>query len=381
MADVSKIELYGTSYNIKDSTARTSASNALTRANSAYSLGETVNARVDICNIIKGQIVYIGDSYLEGFTPQGTVTSWGQHLKNIMGKPNDQIFALGGTSFCNTINNRNWVTMVDEASASSSVDNNKVTLVLFGGGWNEKGYTTSQITTAVQNAATKVRNNFPNAVAMFVYMAWDRNSGNMTTYNKLYLPARYASALKQTGISFIEGVYKCLQANESYFSSDGTHPNNEGQKAIANAIYSALTGGYNGVTTESKNVNNEVNIFISADENLYNVLFYQPKRFSVSLTTFQCSGANKACELDISSFGIKPGADYYVSNITGFIEGIKDNVHGFYDVNFTVRLTSGGVLEFYPTCMNATHTNYMDFDTVSNVYVNAGNILIPKIYT
>lgn len=336
--------------------------------------------KLDVNNILKGQIVYIGDSYLEGFTPDGPVTSWGQHLKNIMGKPNDVIIALGGTSFCNTVGGRNWVTMVDEAYNSSTVDNDKVTLVLFGGGWNEKGYSTAQITTAIQTAVTNIRSYFPNAVAMFAYMAWDRNSGNMTTYNKLYLPDRYANATKNTGISFIENIYKCLQANASYFSSDGTHPNNDGQKAIANAIYSALTGCYNGVTTESVNATGETNIFISADENIYNVLIYQPKRFAVSLTTFQCSGSNKACEIDISDKGIMPGADYYVTGISGYIEGYKNSVHCFYDVNYTVRLTAAGVLEFYPTCMNVTHDNYMDFDTVTNVYINAGNILIPKIY-
>lgn len=41
MADVSKISINGTSYNIKDSSARTSASNASTKADSAQTTADS----------------------------------------------------------------------------------------------------------------------------------------------------------------------------------------------------------------------------------------------------------------------------------------------------------------------------------------------------
>lgn len=344
-----------------------------------------LTTKLDVNNMLKGQIIYIGDSYLAGWTPDGDVTSWGQHLKNNMNKPNDQIFAVGGTGFCNTVNGENFRTLIDTAAASSAVDNDKVTLVLFGGGWNDKGYSTADLVIAMQDAMNKVRNNFPNAVALFAYMAWDRNSGNMQTYQKLYLPARYANAIKQSGgIGWIENVYKCLQAPEAYFSSDGTHPNNEGQKAIANAIQSALMGSYSPGTTENANITGEANIFLSGDENNYFLLNYVQKRISVSLTNIRGDGTSKVAEFDLSNFGIKPGTQYYIGNLRGFIEGFTTtdpNNNSYHDVTYECKLTADGKLELYYWAINATHNSYLNFDSASNIYIYPGSLIIPKIYT
>lgn len=342
-----------------------------------------LSAKLDINNMLKGQIVYIGDSYLAGWTPDGDVTSWGQRLKNIMNKPNDKIFAVGGAGFCNTVGGENFRTLVDTAAADPDVDNDKVTLVLFGGGWNDKGYSTADLVTAMQDASNKVRNNFPNAVALFAYMAWDRNSGNFTTYNKLYLPARYANAIKQTNIGWIENIYKCLQAPENYFSSDGTHPNNEGQKAIANAIYSALIGSYSPGTMENKAITGESNIFVSSDENNYCILFYLQKRFPVTLSDIRGDGSSKVAELDLSEFGIKPGSDYFIGNLRGFIEGfttVDPLNNSYHDVTYECRLKSNGKLEFYYWAINATNNSYLNFNTASNVYIYPGTLIIPKVY-
>lgn len=343
----------------------------------------TLTSRLDVNNMLKGQIVYIGDSYLAGWTPDGDVTSWGQHLKNAMNKPNDQIFAKGGAGFCNTVDGVNFRTLVDTAAASSAVDNDKVTLVLFGGGYNDVGYSAADLVIAAQDAANKVRTNFPNAVAICAYIAWDRNSGDKQTYQKLYVPARYASALKQTNIGFIENIYKCLQAKEALFASDNKHPNNEGQKAIANAIYSALTGTYAGVTTENGTVTGETNIYVSADENTYMVLFYGQKRFGVSIPNLRCDGATKVAELDLSSFGIAPGTQVFRTQLRGYIEGYIAGNARFADVTFDVQLTAAGKLEFYPWAINLTNDNYLTFDATgaTNIYIYPGSILIPKIYT
>lgn len=340
-----------------------------------------LSSRIDVNNMLKGQIVMIGDSYLAGWTPDGDVTSWGQHLKNALNKPNDQIFAVGGVGFCNTVGGQNFRTLIETASASSAVNNDKVTLVLFGGGYNDVGYSAADIVTAVQDAANKVRNNFPNAAAVFAYMAWDRNSGDKQTYQKLYLPARYASALKQCNIAYLENIYKCLQGVEGLFASDNKHPNNEGQKAICNAILTALRGGYFGVTMENKNIPNEVNIYCSGDENTYMVNIYGQKRFPVSLSTLVCNGTTKVCEIDLSSFGIAPGTNYFRAQYKGFIEGYIGGNARFVEVTFDVQMTASGVLEFYPWGMNLTNDNYLTFASVTNIYLYPGSILIPKIYT
>lgn len=382
---------YASAISALNTRMNTAESNITTLQNNVSTLNGTVSGhttqinnlsnKLDVNNILKGQIVMIGDSYLEGWTPDGDVTSWGVHLKNILNKPDDQIFAKGGAGFCNTVDSVNFVTLLDDANASAAVDNDKVTLVLFGGGYNDTGYTAAQILTALQSASSKISTYFPNAAAAFAYMPWDRNSGSRQTYQKLYAPARYANAFKQVNIAFFENIYKSLQAVEGLFSSDNKHPNGEGQKAIAKAIYETLLGTYSPCTAESAAVSGENNIFVSGDENTYNVLFYAQKMFTVSYSTFVCNGATKAAELDISQFGIKPGTQYFKSQIRGFIEGYISGNNRYVDVTYDVSLTADGKLEFYPWAVNLTHDNYLTFESVSHVYVYPGNILIPKIYT
>lgn len=61
MADVSKISLYGTTYTIKDSTARTNAATAQTAANAAKATAETAQTTANEAKDAALVISYAGE--------------------------------------------------------------------------------------------------------------------------------------------------------------------------------------------------------------------------------------------------------------------------------------------------------------------------------
>lgn len=342
----------------------------------------SLNTAITRMNLISGSIVCIGDSYLEGYNPGGSnVTGWGDTLRAMLGKPNSKMksYYKGGTGFCATNGGENFITLVGTAAADSAIDNDDVTLVLFGGGWNDKGNTVAQLNTGITSALNAVASNFPNARAMFAYMAWDENSGNFTVYNKLYLPDRYTQAIAGTKMIFLENIYQALQFR-NYLFSDGTHPNSNGQKAIASAILSSLLGSYSPGPIENVQASNGKQLYFSASESECNFLFYTnyPLVLTTPVSSYYCNGNTKVGEIDLRGLGfnIAPGANYTTDQLNGYLKGDG----GFYEVTFSGLITAAGVLELYATAINDTRNNYLTVTNVTDVNIYAGKITVPRIY-
>lgn len=341
-----------------------------------------LNTAISRMNLISGTIVCIGDSYLEGYNPGGSnVTGWGDTLRSMLGKASNKMksYYKGGTGFCATQGGENFITLVGTAAADATIDNDDVTLVLFGGGWNDKGYTAAQLSTAITSALNAVASNFPNARAMFAYMAWDENSGNFTVYNKLYLPDRYAQATAGTKMIYLESIYQALQFR-NYLFNDGTHPNSNGQKAIASALMSALLGSYSPGTIENLQANNGKQLYFSASEHECSFLFYAnyPLVLGSTIASYYCNGSTKVGEIDLHALGfnISPGSDYSTGQLNGYLKGDG----GYYDVTLSCRITAAGSLELYATAINDAHSNYLSVTNVTDVNIYPGTIRIPRIY-
>ena len=161
--------------------------------------------------------------------------------------------------------------------------------------------------------------------------------------------------------------------------SDGSHPVEEGQKAIANALYDFLMGAYTDSTIESKQSSDDANIYISADENTAMINIYQDFQKTVTEASFTCNGQNKLYEIDLTSLGIKPGNAYAVFQMNGWLEN-QDPTSKFWPVTYVCRLSEAGKLELYPEAINAAGTNYLTLNNVTSLTVYAGSIVVPRIY-
>lgn len=387
MADVTNIELYGQRYNIKDANARSSINNL----NNELSNYKTSNDN-KVNNLIKrsalyGTIVLIGDSYLAGWTPDGNVVSWGERLRTKLNKNLNEwkTYSQGGCGFVTTNNGINFATLTQTAVNDSSFDNNSVTMVLYGGGYNDCALSISatQHQTGIRNALSIASANFPNAIFVYAYMPWSQGTGDNTKnpYNKIATPWRINNAIAgmtDYKMVFLDNIYKSLQMKDTALASDGYHPNGNGQLYIATAIYEALLGQYIPAPRESYQSADGKSIFMTADENNIYINLYNGLSLNVSVDSILCSGSIKVASYDLYNtcgFPIRPGAEYWTGNIQGYIHGSE----GFFACTYNLHLTDDGKLDIYPMAISDSHNNYQRLTNVDGITLNNGILTIPRI--
>ena len=187
-----------------------------------------------------GNWIFIGDSYLDGYTPDGGVDSWGVKLASFMGLDSDKyvISAKGGAGFYTESDGVNFKTLLQGVTA---FEKNSVTNIVVCGGYNDNTQTAANIYNAVTTFLTKAKELYPSAlvsVGMVGYNSASPGIRNNLRYNSLYA---YQEAVGNApNARYLPLVEYAL--NNSLMSSDGIHPNANGQVQIAIAVKNALTG-------------------------------------------------------------------------------------------------------------------------------------------
>lgn len=197
-----------------------------------------------------GKTICIGDSYGEGFNPDGNVTSWVQLVKTYLGLSDDNFFSnsLGGAGF---INGTTFATLL--AQTSNHFNNDEVTNIIVCGGFNDMNTTESAIINAITNFKKQANIIYPNA---HIFVGFIGESTSMSTRGSLSLPrAAYNSGCGYNGITYLSGVENALHA-DLMFGSDGVHPNTWGEESIAKAITNALLNGYASVIHTGTRITN-----------------------------------------------------------------------------------------------------------------------------
>ena len=218
--------------------------------------------------IIKDEIIIVGDSYLAGQSLTNPSTeNFGYLLmqKLSMTTNNFHIWAEGGSSFTNPGNqNHTWLQLVQ--SKINEVNPNKITKLIFAGGYNDIVATTPEsIRTAMANTINTCKTLFPNAK---IYVDLIGNSAATTSNgstarnllkNRIY---NIYNKCSNYGAIFIDKGQLAIQ-NYSLYEDNETavHPNAQGHIEIANWLYQCLKYGsidytisinpYNGNTPEN----------------------------------------------------------------------------------------------------------------------------------
>lgn len=185
-----------------------------------------------------GKTICIGDSYGEGFNPDGNVTGWPTLLKGYLGLTDDNFFSnsLGGAGF---VNNTTFATLLNQTS--NHFKNEEVTNIIVCGGFNDINVTENSIINAINDFKKTTNILYPNAQ---IFVGFIGNSTTMSTRGSLFLPrAAYNSGCGYNGITYLSGVENALHS-DLMFGSDGIHPNTWGEETIAKAISNALLNGY-----------------------------------------------------------------------------------------------------------------------------------------
>lgn len=180
----------------------------------------------------------VGDSYAQGYTPDGGSTPWVNIVKSKLGLSASQVVtaAAGGCRF-DASNANNFYNLIDGLT-----DDNDITDIIIGGGYNDYGATNSNIALGISDVRTLCATKYPNAKLHIAFIGWTKNNSIKSVLPKIY-QAYWEGCNAYPDIDFMKNTQYALHRYFGYFSSDGIHPNDEGQEAIAAAIVSCLNYG------------------------------------------------------------------------------------------------------------------------------------------
>ena len=227
-------------------------SQALITSDGVAGAMNTLNAAVSAVTINPStKICCIGDSFLQGYATEGMVTPWGTIIGNLTGAT-VQNFAEGGIGWSTTGQAGHVFSDLVDSAFSTMGEN--VDIVIIAGGYNDSmaEKTSAEIATGASNAATKIRQYWPDASVYFFPNIWGNgyNSAGTNTYG--YPDEENAKAIKRamftrtTGkpINVVMGCWTWLYANtqSGFISSDGVHPLEPGQAIIAHSMLQAMNG-------------------------------------------------------------------------------------------------------------------------------------------
>ena len=188
--------------------------------------------------------VIIGDSYLEGYTPDGNVESFGIKLQRMMNKSDeDWVMAYkGGVGFINKVDNKDFSTLTQEAYNKCSSPET-ISHVIYAGGYNDSSNNSEAIQKAVKACYDKMHSLFPNAVMYLADIACNFKDESVLwhIHDNVLHAFNYAGG-SNMNITSLGYIGNCLH-ERGMMASDGYHPNDWGQAVIALALSYKLRGG------------------------------------------------------------------------------------------------------------------------------------------
>lgn len=194
----------------------------------------------------KKNYVFVGDSYLEGYSPDGDTTSFGERVKTILGLSTDNYKAVytGGYGFATS---SNFTTLVNAQSYNS-----RVTDVIVLAGYNDRTKTQAEISTGMANFKEAVASKYPFANIKVGFVAKSTSQSEQPNIQNGI--DRYIKACGANGITYLTNIDNALYNLSSMMASDGYHPNDTGQEAIATALLTGIDGTSCTVTYPRTNV-------------------------------------------------------------------------------------------------------------------------------
>ena len=249
MKEVSKISLMGEELLIKDETARNSVeelknetSGKITEVNN-----NIANLNNKINELDNKKYLFIGDSYMAGYTNEGMIESYARKVINRC-RLDATILAIGGEGFAHYGPNGNFETRLN----SYTGDKSAITDIYVIGGYNDKGHSVNEIQDGISNFLANVRTNYVNAKVTIGFVGW---SLFPSSYGDIQRALRsYSNCSINYSFAFINNLEYVLHYSD-FFSSDKIHPNSVGQLALSNYLQSYIMGGSVDVVYEPKNAN------------------------------------------------------------------------------------------------------------------------------
>lgn len=182
------------------------------------------------------KVVFVGDSYGTGLTPNGEVTPWVTFAAHTMGLSDSEWVnvSLGGIGFTTSLS------FLDRLKTENKFIKSEVKAVVVCGGYNDKGSTTDEIKRKVTEFVDYVHTTYPNART---YCGMIGNSTDGATRGDLLNIVR-------KGYMYISELKNCAYLSNSEYilhdyalmSTDGLHPTQRGYEVLGAYLGNALNG-------------------------------------------------------------------------------------------------------------------------------------------
>lgn len=335
-----------------------------------------VGTKMNLEDRSKRKLIFIGDSYGDGYTPDGSYTGWCDRLKNKLvnchfSADNIYINHKGGASFSNSSNS--FLTLLK--GVESQVGNKKmVTDVLIGGGYNELAYSdkTDTVKSNIDTLISYVQSTYPNAVVHFAPFGVafkDRNNQFKLRYK---LMSAYTSKACYTNQPFmlVPGAENILSF-ENMMSSDGIHPNDWGLENIAEYLKGYILGtGSSAIDKRQLSVGLNGGTFTGTiygqclgDINIYRIIFDQSVNH---LNSNGVNGFKLYTPVRTNAFPWRaPNMGYTDANAIIQANG------GFFDVPVKFNVTNNNELYMQFKQCNSAHNNYQSYSNITQIQLDA----------
>ena len=194
--------------------------------------------------INSNKYLFFGDSYAEGYTPDGNVTSWCTQVKNLLHLSDENYYSYykGGYGFTN-----GGFQSLLEKSINEIQDKENIKYIVVGGGYND-ATSYENINVGMETFMDLCKSSYPNAkilVAPFGWCVEGLTTGvhkDQRTLNLINMVLEYQRNAVINGVGYIDSIYSALHKTD-FFCSDYVHPNSNGQYNIALCIANYLKTG------------------------------------------------------------------------------------------------------------------------------------------
>lgn len=333
-----------------------------------------VGTKMNLEDRSKRKLIFIGDSYGDGYTPDGNTTGWCDRLKSKLVNchftaDNIYINHKGGASFSNPSNN--YLTLLKGVQVSNK---KMVTDVLIGGGYNELAYgdKADTVKSNIDTVISYVQSTYPNAVVHFApFGVAFKNRNNQFALRYKLMPA-YISKACYTNQPFmlVPGAENILSF-ENMMSSDGIHPNDWGLENIAEYLKGYILGtGSSAIDKRQLSVGLNGGTFTGTiygqclgDINIYRIIFDQSVNHLNSNGT---NGFKLYTPVRTNAFPWRaPNMGYTDANAIIQANG------GFFDVPVKFNVTNGNELYMQFKQCNSAHNNYQSYSNITQIQLDA----------
>lgn len=206
----------------------------------------TANGKTNlIASTVANNVLVIGDSYAEGYTPDGNVKGFPTLMGEYMGWSEDVNYwkqYAGGAGFVSVGSaGKNFMNLLTDAFNRMTEEQRlSIKKILIAGGWNDAVSSTSSISTAIKGTVGRAKQMFKNADVYIAMIGWSGDYDKREQIVKNVIPAY--TRCSRYGAKYITNS-EYIMHNYGGLSSDKNHPNTENQELLATYLLDGINTG------------------------------------------------------------------------------------------------------------------------------------------